>query len=46
MKAKEVIAGKFKKKYGKANEVLMADGSVQELNNLPHTRMLYLNVID
>lgn len=46
MKAKEVIAGKFKKKYGKANEVLMADGSVLELNNLPHTRMLCLNGID
>ena len=46
MKAKEVIAGKFKKKYGKANEVLMADGSVSELNNLPHTRMLCLNGID
>lgn len=46
MKAKQVIAGKFKKKYGKANEVLMADGSVSELNNLPHTRMLCLNGID
>lgn len=46
MKAKEVIAGKFKKKYGKANEVLMADGSVSELNNLPHTRILCLNGID
>lgn len=46
MKAKEVIAGKFKKKYGKANEILMADGSVSELNNLPHTRMLCLNGID
>lgn len=46
MKAKEVIAGKFKKKYGKANEVLMADGSVSELNNLPHTRMLCLTGID
>lgn len=46
MKAKQVIAGKFKKKYGKANEVLMADGSVLELNNLPHTRMLCLNGID
>nr|DAI85089.1 MAG TPA: hypothetical protein [Caudoviricetes sp.] len=46
MKAKEVIAGKFKKKYGKANEVLMADGSVSELNDLPNTRMLCLNGID
>lgn len=46
MKAKEVIAGKFKKKYGKANEVLMADGSVPELNDLSDTRMLCLNGID
>ena len=46
MKAKEIIAGKFKKKYGKANEVLMADGSVSELNDLPNTRMLCLNGID
>lgn len=46
MKAKEVIAGKFKKKYGKANEVLMADGSVSELNDLPNTRMLCLNGIN
>lgn len=43
MKAKEVIAGKFKKKYGKANEVLMADGSVSEFNDM--TRMICLNGI-
>lgn len=34
MKTKEVIAGKFVKRNGTANQVLMADGSTKDLNNI------------
>lgn len=34
MKAKELIAGKFIKRNGTANQVLMADGSTKDLNNI------------
>ena len=34
MKAKELIAGKFVKRNGTANQVLMADGSTKDLNNI------------
>lgn len=34
MKTKELIAGKFVKRNGTANQVLMADGSTKDLNNI------------
>lgn len=34
MKTKQIIAGKFVKRNGTANQVLMADGSTKDLNNI------------
>lgn len=46
LKSKEIIAGKFIKKNGTANSVLMADGSLKDLNLLPGTTIKCLGGID
>ena len=42
LKSKEIIARKFIKKNGTASSVLMADGSLKDLNLLPGTTIKYL----